>query len=243
MHFGPSGGTCPRTTRRNGFSLIEVALSLTVAAGGMVAIFGLFPGGMRQGANSNRDLVGAAFAGSALAAMAGNVRSIDDVAIWNDPEAWWTRAVENTGLPGWKGGQIKAQSPGAFRSDSKIFAPNRSMVEDIASSKASTVYFFADDDGERTVNPGGISLPPHYIVRLARIRRKPRKIEYSDLRGYVNAVERYGTKTQSEAEDAADKMRAPDRYIVSIVSSDQKGYAIFVNEPVYSQEFHFLQRP
>ena len=42
---------------------------------------------------------------------------------------------------------------------------------------------------------------------------------------------------------AAGKLRMPDRYLVSIVSSDQKGFSIFVNEPVYSQEFFFMPRP
>lgn len=228
---------------RGGFSLIEVALALTVAAGGMVAIFGLFPGGLRQGMNSNRDLVGASFAGSALAAMAGNVRTIDDVETWNDPEKWWKRAVEGTGLPAWN----KALTPERFTKDESIFLPNRSKVADVVTNAAGAngvVFFFADDDGKRTANNDGISLPPHYIIRLARVRRKPRSLgSYSNVRGYSGAVDRLGSMTSSDADAALKKVRAPDRYLVSIVSSDQKGYSIFVNEPVYSQEFFFLHRP
>lgn len=239
---------------RGGFSLVEVALALTVAAGGMVAIFGLFPAGLRQGANSNRDLVGSSFAGAALSAIAGNVAAIDDVQVWNDPKEWWKRAVENTNLPGWSSGK----EPKNFRGDTSVFLPNRSKVHSKARDNASGesgVWFFSDDDGQRDVKTEGVALPPHYIVRLVRVRRTPRRVSYESLRGYVNVLENYGKKmygsssaTDSSIQSMLDgkgqkHVVEPDRYIVSLVSSDQKGYSIFVNEPVYSQEFHFLHRP
>ena len=239
---------------RGGFSLVEVALALTVAAGGMISIFGLFPAGLRQGANSSRDLVSSSFAGATLAAIAGNVAAIDDIATWNKPEEWWKRAIENTNLPAWN----KGRDPDAFRGDSRIFRPNVPKVADSVTNNASgskgSIWFFADDDGKRDVTPSGIALPPHYIIRLVRVRRRPRPLDYRAVRGYVNAVERYGkmygsrTSSSGTAENmlvgkGQKVLREPDRYIVSIVSSDQKGYSIFVNEPVYSQEFHFLHRP
>jgi len=241
----------PGTSARGGFSLVEVALALTVAAGGMIAVFGLFPAGLRQGANSNRDLVGSSFAGATLAAIAGNVSSIDDIATWNDPKAWWERAIANTGLPDWN----KRKDPMAFKSGTSIFPPNYSKdkLEEAKRVPSDTMLFFADDDGKRDVDASGIALPPHYIIRLVRVRRKPRPLDWRSVRGYFNAVERYGNaygKTASETTVAnmlsgkgSTVLREPDRYIVSVVSSDQKGYSIFVNEPVYSQEFHFLHRP
>ena len=244
----------PGNSARGGFSLVEVALALTVAAGGMIAVFGLFPAGLRQGSNSNRDLVGSSFAGATLAAIAGNVSSIDDIATWNKPSEWWARAIENTNLPKWSDGK----APDSFRSDNSMFRPNVSKVAQSVTNNASgangSIWFFADDDGKRDVDASGIALPPHYIIRLVRVRRRPRPLDWRSVRGYVNAVERYGKKMygKSASKDVVKNMlsgkgstvlREPDRYIVSVVSSDQKGYSIFVNEPVYSQEFHFLHRP
>jgi hypothetical protein len=236
--FGKSGAA-----RQAGFSLVEVALALTVAAGGMAAIFGLFPAGLRQGVNANRDLVGASFAGSVLSAIAGNVRSIDDIRVWNNPEQWWKRAIANTDLPEWD----KGKTPDAFREDSGVFAPNRSMVAKRGakvSREEDNIRFFASNKvGERHIN-NAIALPAHYIIRVVRVRRSPRnKPSWEDVRGYVNSVDKYESLTESQAKQAFQKLRSPDRYLVSIVSSDQKGYAIFVNEPLYSQEYYFLPRP
>ena len=249
----------PGKSARGGFSLVEVALALTVAAGGMIAVFGLFPAGLRQSANSNRDLVGSSFAGATLAAIAGNVSSIDDIATWNNPQKWWERAIANTGLPEWN----KGKDPIKFGSDNSIFLPNRSKdkLENAKFVPTDTICFFADDDGKRDVDASGIALPPHYIIRLVRVRRKPRPLDWRSVRGYVNAVWRYrkmyGKKKEPEPKKEKEKtiepiekllssneeLHEPDRYIVSVVSSDQKGYSIFVDEPVYSQEFHFLHRP
>ena len=246
-------------SRRSGFSLVEVALALTVAAGGLVSIFGLFPAGLRQGMNSNRDIVGASFAGSLLAAISGNVRQIDDIATWNDPDAWWKRAVAGTGLDdedGWKNWN-DGKKPDAFFGDTSVFAPNRSKVAKSGakvSRDENMVRFFAYDKGSRkTSNTRAVTLPPHCIVRVVRVRRTPTPIAWDDVRGYVNAVEVHQTMSESAAGNAvgkkngnriaAGKLRMPDRYLVSIVSSDQKGFSIFVNEPVYSQEFFFMPRP
>ncbi|MBQ7666866.1 MAG: hypothetical protein IJS46_02600 [Kiritimatiellae bacterium] len=248
-----AAGRVRKAAAEAGFSLVAVALALTVAAGGMISIFGLFPAGLRQGMNSNRDIVGASFAGSVLAAISGNVRQIDDIRVWNNPEQWWKCAVADTGLEdNWNSGK----KPNDFLKDTSVFTPNRSKVAEKnanVSRDENVVRFFAYDRGTR-VTTGNVTKPPHYIIRVVRVRRKPRPVAWDDVRGYVSAVERYETMTESAAENAIGKksssgrvaagdMRSPDRYIVSIVSSDQKGYAIFVNEPVYSQEFFFLPRP
>ena len=80
---------------RAGFSLIEVALALIVAAGGLLAIFGVFPISLRQSANSRGDMGEMTFASTVLETIAGNIRTIDRIAVWNDPEQFWDAAVGN----------------------------------------------------------------------------------------------------------------------------------------------------
>ena len=62
---------------RAGFSLVEVALALIVAAGGLLAIFGVFPISLRQSANSRGDMGQMTFASTVLETIAGNIRTID----------------------------------------------------------------------------------------------------------------------------------------------------------------------
>lgn len=88
----------PNRRARAGFSLIEVSLALVVAAGGLLAIFGLFPVSLRQSKMSERDMAENAFATTLLETMAGNVRMIDDVEVWNDPDQFLRAALGETGL-------------------------------------------------------------------------------------------------------------------------------------------------
>ena len=82
--------------RRSGFSLIEVALALVVAAGGMLAIFGVFPISLRQSANSRSDMGELTFASTVLQTLAGNIRTIDRIDVWNDPSKFWNAATTST---------------------------------------------------------------------------------------------------------------------------------------------------
>ena len=91
----------PADRSRTGFSLIEVALALIVAAGGLLAIFGVFPVSLRQSSNSRADMGQMTFAATVLETIAGNIRTIDRISVWNDPEQFWNVAVGDTGLPTW----------------------------------------------------------------------------------------------------------------------------------------------
>ena len=77
-----SRGSCRARFRRQGFSLIEVALALMVVAVGLLSVFGVFPVSLRSSQMARSDLSGSAFASSLLQTIGGNIRGIDDIRIW-----------------------------------------------------------------------------------------------------------------------------------------------------------------
>lgn len=68
-------------TSRAGFSLIEVTLALLVVALGMLALFSLFPSGLREGDNALMDTHVALFGEYVMASLHANALKIDR---WND---------------------------------------------------------------------------------------------------------------------------------------------------------------
>ena len=105
-----------RVRRRAGFSLIEVALALVVAAGGMLAIFGVFPIALRQSQNSRSDMGEMTFSSTVLQILAGNIRTIDRIDVWNDPGKFWDAAVGSTGLPKFSSGTTSAKMYDLYQS-------------------------------------------------------------------------------------------------------------------------------
>ena len=84
---------------RKGFSLIEVNMAILIAAGGLLALFTLFPVGLRQSEMSSEDLYQATYAASVLQMLSGNIATIYSQDDWNDVETFWAIASEGTGLP------------------------------------------------------------------------------------------------------------------------------------------------
>lgn len=217
-----------RARREGGFSLVEVALALMVAAGGMVAVFALFPASMRQTVSSRVDMKGALFASTVLETIAGNVRQIDDVAVWNDPKAWWEVAANglDIDLPSWSESKTAAEFRNAARtSDTGLddFSPATVDVAinypaSVDSFYKDTIRYFGREESE--VTPGS-PVPPQYLIRFETIKRKSLGKNGQDL----------------------DNTSLPNRYLVSVVSSPDASPQIFVHEQIYAQEYYFVHRP
>ncbi len=219
-----------RARREGGFSLVEVALALMVAASGMVAVFALFPASMRQTVSSRVDMKGALFASTVLETIAGNVRQIDDIKVWNNPQKWWAIAIngfDQTGLGSsqlaWNRGYTAEQFRDAAKnSDSGLgdFSPATVDVAisypDMAQNDTykETIRYFGREETELT--PGS-PVPPQYLIRFETIKR-----------------DAYGVGGSS---------RVPNRYLVSVVSSPAASPQIFVHEQIYAQEYYFVHRP
>lgn len=230
-------------TSRSGFSLIEVALALVVAAGGLLSVFSLFPLGLRQSANTKSDLTQFTFANTVLETIAGNVSQIDDIATWNDPESWWAIAVAGTGLPG-KSQLISAKdmynkydsSKNGGKWDSTVEYKGFPSIATVEIARGSTVpngkaWYVGQELDEFPDVPGlsEIACPPQYLIRLFQVESKIS----TGLRDDVDS---------SLAEDNVTVYR-PCRYVVSLISSDHLAPNIFTHELIYSQEFSFLHRP
>ncbi|MBQ3811358.1 MAG: hypothetical protein II839_11120 [Kiritimatiellae bacterium] len=211
-----------RRRREGGFSLVEVALALMVAAGGMVAVFQLFPASMRQGVSSRTDMKGALFASTVLETIAGNVRQIDDIQVWNDPQKWWEIARTGLDVPSWNERYTAAQFRDAAKNSDTGLGEFSAATTDVAIRypasvdafyKDAVLYFGREEPEVDTSDP----IPPQYLIRLETIRR--------------NA---YGV---------GGSARMPNRYLVTLVSSPKAQPQIFVHEQVYSQEYYFVHRP
>ena len=218
-----------RIRREGGFSLVEVALALMVAAGGMVAVFALFPASMRQTVSARVDMKGALFASTVLETIAGNVRQIDDIAVWNDPESWWEVAANglDIDLPSWSQSKTASQFRTAARDSdsggSTGFSPATVDVainypENVNAFYRNTIRYFGREESE--VTPGS-PVPPQYLIRFETIKRK--------------ALGKNGQELGNAS--------IPNRYLVSVVSSPAASPQIFVHEQIYAQEYYFVHRP
>lgn len=225
-HPVSGGRAAARRRREGGFSLVEVALALMVAAGGMVAVFGLFPASMRQSVNARTDMKGALFASTVLETIAGNVRQIDDIAVWNDPEAWWGVAVNGFSQSEmeWNKGKT-AEAFRAAAAGSGVLGDFSPATTDVAGSYPASVDAFYRNTiryfgRERTTVDATDPVPPQYLIRFETIKR--------------NALDKNGNPIAA---------RVPNRYLVSVVSSPKASPQIFVHEQLYSQEYYFVHRP
>lgn len=243
-------GTTKPVRRRAGFSLVEVALALIVAAGGMLAIFGVFPISLRQSQNSRSDMGEMTFASTVLQMLAGNIRAIDRIDIWNDPGKFWDAAVGTTGLPKFSEGKtsawMKGQHDNALGGNlTSPFSPattyvaqlwrNQSQdeVTSLPSGKQENIWYFGAEDMETPTipEPDKIVLPAQYLIRLAVVRRRARH-NGADMVAPATDTRHHG-----------ESVFAPNVYIVSIVSTDRGYPDVYIREPLYSQEFTFVHRP
>ncbi len=213
---------------RSAFSLVEVNFALLVVAGGMLSLFALFSGGLRQSMNSKTDLSESTFASSLLGSIAGNVRMIDDVAVWNDPEEWWKIAVKGTGVPDNLNGYKLSKFKGASSSFSKSTRWLYNKYGDYTDSEIDKEYdgwlWYVGRDGfEWESDNGELVLPPQYLIRIVCCDRV-----------YSGAV---------LEDDLPENGGVPYRYLVSVVSSDHQLPEVYCYEPFFSQEYTFLHRP
>ncbi len=224
--------------RRHGFSLIEVNMALLVAAGGMLAIFGLFPGALRQSVNAQTDTTQITFAASLLETISANVRSIDDIGKWNDPAQWWKIASNGTGLAN----TMKGLS--SFKSDSGFSPMTRLVVEDydaqdFGDNKDCQVWYVGDetDDPRDRRNPRTAELaqPMQYLIRIVRQMRPVRVVTGNSANS--------NSRSADLSTDEDSNILLPHRYIVSVISTDSGSPSVYIHEQVYSQEYTFLSRP
>lgn len=211
---------------RSGFSLIEVNMAILIAAGGLLSLFSLFPGGLRHSVMSQEDIYQSTFATSLLDIIAVNVKNIEDVKDWNDEKTFWKYAVGNLGKSRVSiniSDDLKTASnlKGSLQNDVL-----RELVEEESDRNPdqpalkTTVWFVYDrkdkGDGKNTSSP--LLRPPQYFIRLRKFGGNP--------------------KGALKNED-----RLPARYTVSVVSSHMPPPAIFHRNAVYSMEFYFHGRP
>lgn len=219
--------TGPRAAR-GGFSLIEVALALMVAASGMLAAFSLFPASLRQSAESHSYMVESTFASTVLETIASNVRQIDDIAVWNDPKAWFDKAF-STGFAS-KPARLKAADvrDGFERGDQKVGAlhlPTLQIAENFEEKDGGIReiwYTGREAEHKDTAVPSAdtIAEPPQWVMRIHVIKRPARS----------------GGLVQKDS-------RIPNRYLLTMVSSPDVSPARYTDNASYSQEYVFLRRP
>lgn len=176
--------------RRSGFSLIEVMLSLVVVGGGLVAVFGLFPVGLRQGVDARSDMAQASFASTLFETISANVRAIDNLEEWEDVDKWWKKAVgSGTNLS-----KFRRKDARSFASDTSLTLRTREKAmaaSDDGRPKAlaakdiegkfgdECVFYVAREETEKdTLGRVGISdfiLPPQFLIRIVKVERHARR--------------------------------------------------------------------
>ena len=212
-----------------GFSMIEVSLALLLAATGLLAVFALFPASLRMSEESRADMVESTFASSVLETIAGNVRQIDDIADWNDPETWWKVASDNGSV---FGGAVRSATAEQFRDAWESGSPNGygnfslSTVQvaglyKTSANRPNEIFYYGNELFENEVPAGARSLeklnePPQWLLRLQVVRR-----------------------TASPGGDS----RLPNRYVATVVSTTTPKPEQYVRNASYSREFTFLHRP
>lgn len=234
--------------RRSGFSLIEVALALVVAAGGMLAIFGVFPISLRQSANSRSDMGELTFASTVLQTLAGNIRTIDRIDVWNDPSKFWNAAVGSTGLPKFSSGTSSAAMYDLHQrakngGETSPFSPATTYVAQFweqqtqdevtslpAKDRENIWYFGAEEEkAPETPSDDKIAVPAQYLIRLAAVRRRV---------GNGNVL-----APDTDSRHPGERVWAPNVYVISVISTDRGFPDVYIREPLYSQEFTFVHRP
>ena len=255
---------------RAGFSLMEVAFALFIAAAGLLAVFAVFPVSLRQSQISRSDLAESSFASALLQTFAGNIRMIDDLSVWNDPRSFWKAAASGTGLPetitdrdnGSKA--VHALHERALEQDFTGRAPESGkagqslspMMTYVASgydngaNDDENVWFVATERTETPTPPGigaGMVRPAQYLIRLACVRRTARRATgVRNRNGRAVPTDNVYAEPIGKWKGASKQERAavlPNIYIISVVSTDRGFPDVFIREPVFSQEFTFVHRP
>ena len=238
-----------------------------VAAGGLVTVFGIFPVSLRQSQYSRSDMTESAFASSLLQALAGNIRMIDDISVWNEPKEFWKAAVAGTGLPTAisdadnGASAVYALHQKALKGDwtdrangkpGKALSPMATYVaHDYSPSDDENIWYIAAERENKEQNPKPsiekLIQPAQYLIRFACVRRTARQAT-----GVRNQRTRALPTSEVVAEPVGKWAKAgrdarvavlPNVYVISVVSTDRYFPDVFIREPVFSQEFTFIHRP
>ncbi len=254
----------PRSPRRRraGFSLVEVALALVIAAGGLLSVFGVFPVSLRQSQMSRSDMSETGFASALLQTFGGRIRDIDDIAVWNDPKQFWKAAAKGSGLPetlsdsanGSKHVYELHQDALEGVATARPFSPLTTFVASgYENQSKENIWYFGREDFEGSVPDNEkLVLPAQYLVRLACIRRTANRVV--PKKGKHPGGNRQGTiELENGAvssvsapllvEEVPGGAVLPNIYVISVVSTDRGFPDTFIREPVFSQEFTFVHRP
>ena len=153
---------------KTGFSLIEVNMAILIAAGGLLSLFSLFPGGLRHSVMSQEDIYQSTFASSLLDVVSANVKKIEDVKQWNDSATFWKYAVGNLGAQGVPIALPPAiKAARAVKSDSSISDATKELVDE----EEAGVWFVYREEDEVDPDPPDkpLLLPTQYFLRLRKV--------------------------------------------------------------------------
>lgn len=193
--------------KKAGFSLIEVNMAILIAAGGLLALFSLFPTGMRQSVMAQADMYQSTFANSFFETVSANIREIDDLETWNDFEGFCEKAMEGTGVG------TAADIKNATNAKAAVSAATKELFKEEGDTAKNFRFVCRELDRDNSGSDGGdpraLKLPAQFVVRIHRIVKS----------GF------------------------PNRYVVSLVSTDQFKPSIYHHNSVYSSEFYFNKRP
>lgn len=152
---------------RTGFSLIEVNMAILIAAGGLLSLFSLFPGGLRHSVMSQEDIYQSTFASSLLDVVSANVKKIEDVKQWNDPATFWKYAVGNLGAQG-----VPIDLPVALKNaaNAKGDGAISDATKELVQEDKGNVWFVYREEDEADEDPPSATLllPAQYFIRLRK---------------------------------------------------------------------------
>ena len=199
---------------RTGFSLIEVNMAILIAAGGLLSLFSLFPGGLRHSVMSQEDIYQSTFASSLLDVVSANVRKIENVEDWNDRETFWRYAIGDLGDQGVRIDlPVALKNAASAKGDGAISDATKGLVQEVSDKAGPTVWFAYREEDEVDDDPPSATVlfPPQYWLRLRKIG------------GNAGGL--------------------PARYLVSVTSTHMPSPAVYHRNTVYSMDFYFCGRP
>ena len=153
---------------RTGFSLIEVNMAILIAAGGLLSLFSLFPGGLRHSVMSQEDIYQSTFASSVLDVISANVKRIEDVEEWNDPATFWRYAIGDLGDQGVRIDlPVALKNAASAKGDGAISDATKTLVQE---DKGNVWFAYREEDEVDDEPPSATVLfPPQYWLRLRKI--------------------------------------------------------------------------
>lgn len=220
---------------RWGFSLIEVNIAILVAAGGLISLFSLFPGGLRQSVMAQEDLYQATFAASILDAISANVRTIDDPEVWENLEDFWKCAVgQDTFNDNGRRIRVNVSRDLKTAAQMKSQITTGTMTNLFQKAGSGVGYVYVDDEEVNTSLSNNSIIPTEtqYLIRVA---------QFFYQREENSSTQTYEIQENQKAYpgNVQPKKVFPYRYQVSIVSTHMPAPAVFHANVVYFKDFYF----